>query len=44
MSQQVEGENAVVAEVESSEEKPIQTKGDNFKTVLIFLGNNLDHS
>jgi hypothetical protein len=39
MSQQVVGENAVVAEVESSEEKPIQTKGDNFKTVFIFLRN-----
>jgi hypothetical protein len=44
MSQQVEGENAQVAEVESSEEKPIQTKGDNFKTVLIFLRYYLDHT
>ncbi len=43
MSQQVEGENAQVAEVESSEEKPLQTEGDNFKTVLIFLRNKLDH-
>ncbi len=43
MSQQVEGENAQVAEVESSEEKPIQTKGDTLKTVLIFLINYFDH-
>ncbi len=36
MSQKVEGENAVVAEVESSEEKPIQTKGGIFKTFWFF--------